>query len=88
MADSSEMPDWLVMKTTSVVLAYPIGLLILGVGFWKVAVIAAIAWLAMLMDFCRSYVVGVGGLIVTLVFLKWIGINTASLSAWVHHVFY
>jgi hypothetical protein len=86
--DGPDIPSWLITQTISVLLVFPICLLLLGVGFWKTSVITIIACAAMVLDFCRKFFVAVGGLILALVLLEWVGVDSNSVAAWVHHVFY
>jgi hypothetical protein len=82
------LPNWLVTQTTTMFFVFPTCLMILGVDFWKAAAITIIVCAAMLIDFCRKLFVIAGGLVLTAVLLEWVGVNTTSLSEWVHHVFY
>jgi hypothetical protein len=83
-----DFPGWLIAQTAAMFFVFPTCLMILGVDFWKAAVITIIACAAMLIDFCRKLFVASGGLLLAAVLLGWVGVNTDSLSLWVHHVFY
>jgi hypothetical protein len=86
--DDLGIPLWLIMQTAAVFVVFPFSLLALGTNFWKAAVITIVACAAMLMDFCRKMVVGIGGVLLTVVLMGWAGFNSDALAAWVHHVFY
>lgn len=86
MADHSDdtMPDWLLAQLISTSIFYFVCLLILGVGFFKTVVITAVVFAAIIGDFCRKYVIGFGGLLLTVVLLEWVGIDQAAVIALVH----
>lgn len=86
MADHSNdsMPDWLLAQLISTTVFYFICLLILGIGFFKTLAITAIVFIAILGDFCRKYIIGIGGILLTVVLLEWSGIDQSVVIALAH----
>ena len=67
------MPDWLLKQVLTTAVLYFISLLLLGTNFWLTLIITTIAWGLVALDYARQYIMLLGGVMVTIIFLRWAG---------------